>query len=612
MAPAAAHSHGGETAIVSTPVAMPAIGTWSGAQPGSVEPHPQAAEILRQVDYYFSDGNLHQDSHLLALTGGDGTQPVSLSHILSFSKMRSFKGKAQVREALKQSEVVKVIDNKRIQRRHPLNVRITVVPVLNDNRLKKVVPEDQPWMTKNMLKATGFEPNATVGPITPKEHADGLEKYSPDNSFISRIEAAVQDFNNKRTMHQDTRSIFSKFMLVGGVEGGANMFQGGMTREELKKEGRSKEEIDQMIAYFAVSERVKDAYYAHEDGNQKVATWVVDFEGLAKAFLSDPFMYCYNWYEEATVKTATQVLRNFYNYLLHHDVCPEYESHLHAARAVCDVAESELAKLAVVDQCLPGAFNAACSTLYNGSFAGVKRTASSAAPDDDDAGWINEGENIGLSQDEATVIFKAGIAAYGTDEQYLKVKDALNDGWPGLTVVSQDKLGLEIVSIVLPEGKGKEMYDEAKLSYGYVDPVGKLICKRWDVPYAPPMDVPTRLTNTAATEERFEILVEAEVLAHCYSGIKMEAVVKELDVGIKWIDAIDAVFPSYYTYLPNERARKWTEPGEQKAWMERAEERKKSDGGGGEVVVPGEGGEDGVAQDEHEDDKGDFSDEEPD
>ncbi|KAK4544407.1 hypothetical protein LTR36_004298 [Oleoguttula mirabilis] len=609
MAPATAHSHGGETAMAtSVPDTMPAA--------ASLEPHPQADEILRQIEFYFSDDNLHQDSHLLALTGGDGTGPVSLGHILSFSKMRKFKERAKVRETLKQSQLVKVIDSKRIQRRFPLTRAITVRPVLSDMRLRKFVPEDKPWMTKNMMKATGFEPNATVGPITPKEHAEGLEKYDPDSSFISRIEEAVQSFNNKRTMHQDTRSIFSKFMIFGGIDGGANMFQGGMTRDQLKKDGHTKEEIDQTLAYYAVSERVKDAYYAYEDGVQKVNTWVIDFECLAKAFLSDPFMSNANWYEEDRVKTATQVLRNFYNYLLYHDVCPEYADQLHAAREVCDLAEAELAKLAVVDQCLPGAFNAACSTLYQGSYAGLKRTAASAAADDDDAGWIHVGENIGLSEGEAIIIFKAGIAAYGTDEQYAKVATASVDGRPGLKVVSQEKLGLEVVAIVLPEGEVKEMYDAQKRSYGYVDPMGKLICKRWNVPYAPPSDLPARLTNVAANEQTLEFLVEAEVLAHCYLGIKMEVIVKELDIGVKWIDSVDAVFPSFYTYLPNERIRKWTEPGEQKAWMGRQEENKKN--GGGEMNVTGEGGQDevgegqdGVGQGEH-DTVGGYSDEEPD
>lgn len=574
---------------------------------------------MRQVDFYFSDDNLHQDSHLLALTGGDGTGPVSLSHILSFSKMRKFKPKSRVREALKQSQIIEVVDSKRIQRRHPLTVPITVVPRLNDNRLKKVVPEDQPWMTKGMMKPTGFEPNATVGPITPKEHAESLDKYSSSESFINRIEAAVQSFNSKRTMHQDTREIFSKFMLAGGVEGGANMFQSGMTRDQLKKEGRSKEEIDQMIAYFAISESVKDAYYAHEDGNQKVATWIVDFDGLAKAFFSDTFMCFRDWYDGATVEKAALVLRNFYNYLLHHDVCPEYKSQLHAALDVCDLAVSELAKLAIVDQCLPGAFNTACSTLYGGSFAGVKRTAASAAADDDDAGWITVGDNIGLSNDEATIIFKAGIAAYGTDEQFLNVKNAFSDNGPSLTVVYQEELGLEVVQIALPEGQAKALYDETKLSYGYVNPMGKLICKRWTVPYAAPTDLPTRLTHAVAADDTFEFLVEAEVLAKCYPGIKINAVVKTLDIGIQWIDSYDAVFPSFYTWLPNECVREWKEPGEPKAWMKRQEEKKKKaknwekeDGGAGANIAPGEGGENETGEGEHDDDMADYSDEEPD
>ena len=84
---------------------------------------------------------------------------------------------------------------------------------------------------------------------------------------------------------------------------------------------------------------------------------------------------------------------------------------------------------------------------------------------------------------------------------------------------------------------------------------------------------------------------------------------------VDWIDSYDAVFPSFYTWLPNESVREWKEPGEPKAWMKRQEEKKKMKGvkeDGDAVAEPKEGGEKEAGQTEHDDDMADYSDEEPD
>ena len=606
-----AHSQNETATIATNPNSMPVGGITSGAQAELIEPHPHAEEILRQVDFYFSDEHLCNDAHLLALTGGDGTEPVSLHHITSFKKMRKYKQPAKILDTLRQSQVVKVVDKKKIQRRYPLSQAITVKPVLSVDHVKKTVPADQPWMTKGMLKPTGFEPNAMEGPLTPDEHEEERDIYSVENSFIGRIEEAVKRFNNRRTMHQDTHKIFAKLMSFGGFDGGANMFQGGITREQLKKEGHSKGEIDDILTYYSVSERVKKAFYAQEDGIEDKATWVVDFEGLAKAFISDPFMYFWDWYDDEVVGKSIQVLRSFYNYLLLHDVCTEYNDQLRAARKLCDQAEKEYAKLKVVDVSLPGGFNIACSTLFEGNYTGLYKAARDAQAEGPDAAWVNIGDNIGLSHEEADIIFKAGIAAHGNVAQYERTSHTLVDGPSGLKVISSQKIGLEVVGIVFPEGAAKELYATTKSRYGYVDAMGKLICKQWHVPYAPPSDLPANLFSFPKAQE-LEFLIEAEVLEYCYPGIKMEATVKELDIGILWIDSVDAMFPSFYTFLPNESVREWKEPGPPTAWMERQEKRKK----GNQVAVTGETDDNcqiGVGQDQGRmDDELDYSDEEPD
>jgi hypothetical protein len=58
--------------------------------PPTTGPHPQTAEIIRQIDHYFSDDNLRQDAHLLGLIKeGNGT--VSLNEVMGFKRMRKYK-----------------------------------------------------------------------------------------------------------------------------------------------------------------------------------------------------------------------------------------------------------------------------------------------------------------------------------------------------------------------------------------------------------------------------------------------------------------------------------------------------------------------------------------
>lgn len=86
------------------------------------EPHPQTDEIIRQVEFYFSDENLPHDSHLLSKTGPSGQEWVSLSEILSWKKMRAFKPPSRVKASLCKSQKLEVWRNKFIRRKDPITV----------------------------------------------------------------------------------------------------------------------------------------------------------------------------------------------------------------------------------------------------------------------------------------------------------------------------------------------------------------------------------------------------------------------------------------------------------------------------------------------------------
>ena len=150
---------------------------------------------------------------------------MSLNEICGFRKMRQFKPKTAVRESLRQSTLVLVSqDGKLLSLKRPLDPKkITVIPKINRDRKKLVVPDDKPWLTKGMLKPTGFETNVTDGPIRPEEYETNQKDYDPEYSFTSRIETSIMRFCARRKMHQNTRKIWEKFMVFGGMEGGQRL-----------------------------------------------------------------------------------------------------------------------------------------------------------------------------------------------------------------------------------------------------------------------------------------------------------------------------------------------------------------------------------------------------
>lgn len=108
------------------------------------------------------------------------------------------------------------------------------------------------------------------------------------------------------------------------------------------------------------------------------------------------------------------MIRNFLNYLLHHDVCPEYKDQVYAARSLLDQADRELWLCVRAGRSLPGAFNTACSELFGGALGGL---------------WVGDQDwykkisdklpDIGVSPQMAKKAFKVGLIARGGKLPYI-------------------------------------------------------------------------------------------------------------------------------------------------------------------------------------------------
>lgn len=210
-------------------------------------PHPNAAEIIRQVEFYLGDENLPHDAHLLSFVGSTGDGWVSINRIFGFRKMRDYKPKAQAKAALRGSTFLEVDEKlKFVRRTTPLAGPLQVSPrESEETRMAKILIE-KPFLSKNMLKPTGFEEGFAEGPLRPEEAERERLTYDPDESFTLRIDYAVAKYMSKRKMHQGTLQVFSKYLLFGGFDSSPRQFTGGFDQKDL--ENYTKDEILQMKA----------------------------------------------------------------------------------------------------------------------------------------------------------------------------------------------------------------------------------------------------------------------------------------------------------------------------------------------------------------------------
>ncbi|KAF2655555.1 hypothetical protein K491DRAFT_658013 [Lophiostoma macrostomum CBS 122681] len=538
------------------------------------EEHPDAPAIRRQVEFYFSDENLPTDLHLLKCCDGRKNEPVSISRICGFKKMRVFKKKVVIR-ALRDSTFLNVSDDgKTVWRKVPLvgpclldedyhvgvdsdddiaydprTKRQIAHPVPRLPQQKKAYPEGT---SKNMLKPTGFEDTHVEGPLTPQEAEEEMAMYDPDKPFAERIEIAIQRFKQKRRMHEMYAKIFNKWMKFGGVECEPQRMFGGLSQAEMKE--MTGEEIARATATHHVP-------WDREEKNK----WAVDFFGVAEAFLSSYYPAHYG-HDPKQVKTACQVLRSFYNYLLFHNVCDEHRDSLMAARALCDKADFELPQVYRAGTSLPGPFNVGASTIFGGSHAGTYTGLSSWTQDMSQEDLENSAiGTIGMRNEAAKVTFMTGVAAYGTDEQYDLLTQA-GATLQTLKITASESTGLEVIAINKSTEEIREVYaqqNEAWKRKINLQPLGKLVCKRWQIEDfkeydLPPSKTPNKSKSKSQSQSEnnetgeLEFWIEDDVLAECFVGMKLEATVLTLAGGIIVLDEVKEVFCSFYKWLPND------------------------------------------------------------
>lgn len=445
---------------------------------------------------------------------------------------------------------------------------------------KRKSKKRKPKSQRGLNNPTGFEEYYVDPPITPVEYEEEKSMYDTSLPFAQRIEKAIQRFLAKRNLDSTRKNLFTKYLIHGGIEAGPNMFSGGLDTEIL--ETMTAAEIAELRATTFVSSDKNDIGKSDH---------VVDFEGCLGSFLSHTLPGQFELYSEEKIKYFVGIIRNFFNYLLHHDVCPEYNDQIYAARTLCDKAEKELWAISQCNVIFPGDFNKSCSEIFGGMYQGIWSANQE---------WLQGKDidyEIGISPHHARKVFKYALAANADDDIHETYRKQLEEKTTTIAKVNEN-IGFEVTEILFPAQEILDFYAQPEAAG--LKPVGKMRAKTWIIPTAAGEDLTEEEEAALAAKipeiKRYEFWVEKEILSHCVVGMKLEATVTELSFGVSYFDALSGVHCSFYQLLPNELMEGWRAP--EKEWLPM---RKKP--GGAEKRdadfndIPGEVGEENKTQD---------------
>ena len=258
------------------------------------------------------------------------------------------------------------------------------------------------------------------------------------------------------------------------------------------------------------------------------------------------------------IKKYVGVIRNFLNYLLYHEVCPENRAQIEASQQVCDQAYSEWCQIAQLKPLLPGSFNTACSAFFGGTFRDWQ------PPTEND--WLDPQDRqlftMGMTIEHARDIFRIGLAAQATDRQLGKYRAERQD--QDFKITRHEMIRLEVSRIILGRSNPDivEFYNNEK-SAKDLPILGNFFATTWLGPGGLEEDLTEEeeaehIANPKPTEE-FQFWMEDEILEHMFIGLKFEASVKQMSFGIQYFDAVNEMHPSFLTILPNEAMIGWRE-----------------------------------------------------
>ncbi|KAI5847449.1 Argonaute complex, subunit Arb1 [Tricharina praecox] len=366
------------------------------------------------------------------------------------------------------------------------------------------------------------------GPLT-KAEADIEEAlYALSKPFAQRMETCIQRYKARRKFDAFRINIFNSYLRLGGVQTGQKQYSGGIDPKKM-------DDLDaEQIGLLAAT----DFITFNDNGGDDAQEYDVDFAFVVRGFLSYKVPYGLGIRKVPELEMACQVVRNFLNYVIYHNVCPEYIDNIKEAIELCNLAEKELVLCIHVSNLLPGSWNMACSTIYGGSYAGIF---------DPEATWDDTDRSLmaGLDPKMAKELILVGLNRRGTPEQIAR-------GLDRKLTEFKHFLSLEVLEVVMP-GPSPPLPENADMAlpdnkyFRNTQALGYLKVTPWvaEEPFKEDqLNVEDRLRG-------LEIIIWLEkiCLQYCFPGMHVEAKVHQFDDGLIFIDSVTGVLCSFFMRL---------------------------------------------------------------
>jgi hypothetical protein len=110
--------------------------------------------------------------------------------------------------------------------------------------------------------------------------AEEQELYHQSRSFVERMQQCIQRYRARRKLNSHRANIFSKYLVLGGVDAGVKAFGGGLGRDTLENCNAAEIEDIQATDHIRSGGGPIKFYDAGDPVN-----WVIDFESVVKGFL---------------------------------------------------------------------------------------------------------------------------------------------------------------------------------------------------------------------------------------------------------------------------------------------------------------------------------------
>ena len=325
------------------------------------------------------------------------------------------------------------------------------------------------------------------------------------------------------------------------------MFQGSAGLSTEQKENMDKTELAAAMSQLSIN---SDKHDLTSDDR----LYDIDFEGCMKSFLSRRAVHIRGFETREAVDTVTTTLERFMDYLLQHEVCPEYKTQILSTRDLCREASIDLWNCAEANRWLPGNFNIACSTLFDGEASRNFDGSTSWAPED-----TGRADFIGFTPEMASQIIKFGIAGAASEEVYQQYISIVNDptNTKAIHVThTEPDIGLEITDIIPASKACINLY---RTQSHNLRPVGHIVAIPWTNPEQPPEDIspspsptlsPVNVNPAPPTPPTpsYTIILESPILSLLHPGAKLICTLHHLNIGISYFDAFQAVLPSWDDY----------------------------------------------------------------